>query len=415
MRAKRLPARAGQRGAQVGREQRPLAYRVDTVLQQRARRKGADVAGGEHLRVRERTQPVVDAHEAARVEFEPAVAQPGGRGGIGEQQATVGRQHAVRLAVGRLGVDTLHAMAAQHRDATPCQHALETRTHALGVLRQQRLGGGDQRHLDTLRRLAVLAQQALQTVVQAETHLDAARATADHQHAMRRLGAQHRLLDLGEALDELVHRLDGDGVPIGALDGRAIRGRAGVEREQVEVQIGTAVDPQAARVRLQPDDARVQQPRVRLACERREIDMAFVERVVTGEIAGQHAGVGRQHVARDQRHACARRALQGEAPQHLDVRVTAADQHQFALEHLRLQHAGSLQWIAEPGGVAPAVLAEGGGSRTHQTRGTRLAGFEARAPHRGAFPFPCAAIMPARRRTGAPRARRDDADHRRGG
>ena len=46
----------------------------------------------------------------------------------------------------------------------------------------------------------------------------------------------------------------------------------------------------------------------------------------------------------------------------------------------------------------PRWLAEEGGSRTHQTRGTRLTGFEVRAPHRGAILFLSRACRPPRRR-----------------
>ena len=56
-------------------------------------------------------------------------------------------------------------------------------------------------------------------------------------------------------------------------------------------------------------------------------------------------------------------------------------------------------------GVNGSRLAEEGGSRTHQTRGTRLTGFEVRAPHRGAILFLGRSHRPpcrrCRRRTGA--------------
>ncbi len=60
--------------------------------------------------------------------------------------------------------------------------------------------------------------------------------------------------------------------------------------------------------------------------QRRQVDVALLGRVMPGDEARQHAGIGRQHVARDERHRDAGNGPLGEAVEHIDLGVAAADE-----------------------------------------------------------------------------------------
>ena len=64
--------------------------------------------------------------------------------------------------------------------------------------------------------------------------------------------------------------------------------------------------------------------------------MAFVEGVVAGDEARDHAGVGCFDVAPDQREPHAGHRLQAETSQDMDVGVTPANQHKVLEEGRRL-------------------------------------------------------------------------------
>src|SRR6516225_10932800 len=59
-----------------------------------------------------------------------------------------------------------------------------------------------------------------------------------------------------------------------------------------------------------------------------EIDMAFLERVIPGNVTRQHARIRRLDAARDERHTHPRRGSHAEALQHMDMRMPATDEHQ---------------------------------------------------------------------------------------
>ena len=70
--------------------------------------------------------------------------------------------------------------------------------------------------------------------------------------------------------------------------------------------------------------------------ERSQVDMAFLEAVVAGDEARDHAGVGRLDVAADQGHP---RVLQwplAKLLEHVDMGMAAADQHQISHQPTRI-------------------------------------------------------------------------------
>jgi hypothetical protein len=66
------------------------------------------------------------------------------------------------------------------------------------------------------------------------------------------------------------------------------------------------------------------------AAERREINMGFIEAVMPGDQAGQHAGIRGVAVAPDQHDPHARHRTAREPAQHLDMAVATADQDEGA-------------------------------------------------------------------------------------
>ena len=72
------------------------------------------------------------------------------------------------------------------------------------------------------------------------------------------------------------------------------------------------------------------QPRARAGAERSQVDVAFLEAVVAGDEARDHAGVGRLDIAADQRHPRVLQRPLAKLLEHMDVGMAAADQHQIS-------------------------------------------------------------------------------------
>ena len=80
-------------------------------------------------------------------------------------------------------------------------------------------------------------------------------------------------------------------------------------------------------VRIDARDLVEEQARAGEARQPGEVDMDVVEAVMAGDEAGQHARIGRVHVGRDQGQPDPGQRPHAEAPQHGDMAVAAADQH----------------------------------------------------------------------------------------
>ena len=80
---------------------------------------------------------------------------------------------------------------------------------------------------------------------------------------------------------------------------------------------------------VQPDRLVMDQPGAGKAGERAKVDVALLLRVMAGDQAGQHPGIGGLDVTRDEREAHARSRPHPEALEHVDVGVPAPDQHQL--------------------------------------------------------------------------------------
>ena len=73
----------------------------------------------------------------------------------------------------------------------------------------------------------------------------------------------------------------------------------------------------------------MEQPRPGEARERPEVDVDVVELVEAGDQAGQHPGVGRMEIARDDRDPHAGNGTHPQPAQHDDVTVAAADEDEI--------------------------------------------------------------------------------------
>lgn len=84
------------------------------------------------------------------------------------------------------------------------------------------------------------------------------------------------------------------------------------------------------------------EPRPGEAGQAAQIDMAFLEAVMPGDIARQHAGIGRLYVACDQGDADAGLRPHAETFQHMHMRVPAANEHEIPVYRRRGLHRPAL-------------------------------------------------------------------------
>ena len=281
---------AGERAAQIGGERRALADGVDTGLLARMGDHRRHVAGGEDPRIAGRTQGFVDRDEAVRsVSGSPVSASQGAAPASVTHSASSKSTRLPSAQISDAGRDPDDLAAGQHGDPALGEDPLEEPADAPVVRRQQRVPG-DQGNLDRT------AAQPGEPILRRERQLDAAGAAADHREAQPRhlAGAGEQRLP---ARRETGDRLDRDRVLGRAGDIVGPRRRADVDRQQVvaDRRMGAAQDKALGPVeadRLVADQPRAGKPR-----EPAEIDVALLERVMPGDIARQHARIGRLDVA----------------------------------------------------------------------------------------------------------------------
>ncbi len=85
--------------------------------------------------------------------------------------------------------------------------------------------------------------------------------------------------------------------------------------------------------RLVADQPRAGKPR-----QPAEVDVAFVEIVMAGDPARQHARIGGLDIAGDQGHAHPGHRPHAKAFQHMDMGMPAADEHEILGDRDRLPH-----------------------------------------------------------------------------
>ena len=191
-----------------------------------------------------------------------------------------------------------------------------------GIVRRQQRLAGDQGYLDRV------ALQSGQAVLCRKRELDPAGAAADNGEAKPRHFSRARQQRL-PACREPVDRLDRDRVLGGTGDIVRAGGRADIDRQNIVSDRRMGIAQQCAIGPVEPDRFVPDQPRAGKSREPAEIDVAFVERIVPGDVARQHARIGRLHVAGNERHAHPGHRPHAEALQHMHVRMAAADENEI--------------------------------------------------------------------------------------
>ncbi len=245
----------------------------------------------------------------------------------------VGADNGARLHPG-------HGIVLDHGDATVCKHAPEMAAHR-GIVAGQHFLARDDGETDVVGVAPALAQQPPQAVLHGERHLDACRAAADGQEAHRLPARGHALHYPLPALRQPVDGLDRRGVLGGAGYGAQMRRRTDVDRGDVVGDRRPRPANHAPFGEIETGRFVVEEARAGEAGERPQIDMALRARVVAGDEPGQHAGIRRLHVSRDQGDAQARHRPHAEAFQDMDVGVPAADEHEV-FDDRRDTHDGDL-------------------------------------------------------------------------
>jgi hypothetical protein len=208
------------------------------------------------------------------------------------------------------------------------EHPYEAAAHAFTVGGEHLRTLGQQDVFEALRVVAALDQQPLEPILRGERQFHAAGAAPDHPDTERPAALGHPLDQALPASQEGVDGLHGQREFSGPGDIDRARPGAGIDGQQVEVHRRAAADLKHARFRVEPLDLAVIEPGAGETCQRTEVDMAFVKVVMSGDVAGQHAGVGGMDVPCDQRQAQAGEGAHAKTAQHRDVGVAAADQHQ---------------------------------------------------------------------------------------
>ncbi len=321
---------AGERASQVRGERPALPDRVDSCLLARMSNHRRHVAHRENLRISGRTQRFVDRDKAPRCQRQPGLGEPEGGARFGHPQRLVEFDPSAVGANQRAGFDAEDFAVGQNRDPALGEDPLEEAADPAVVRRQQPFAGDEGN-------LKCGLPQPGEPMLCREGELDSTGTAADYSEAEARhlpcVGKQ-RLPARGEVVD----RLDRDRVLGGARDIVRARGRTNVDRQNVVADRRVGAAQHGALSRVEADCLVADQARAGEARKAAEIDVAFLKRVMPGDVARQHAGIGRLDVAGDERHAHPRRRPHAKALQYVDMGMTAPDEHKILSDRNWLLH-----------------------------------------------------------------------------
>ena len=309
--SRRLPP---QRRAEVRGQHRGLPHGEDARLLARRVRHARAVARREDLREAHRAQRLVhdDLSRGAR---QRARREPGVRRRPRRADGEANGHEAV-LGAHAAGLDGEDAGPLAHRHGRRLQRCAEPSPRARRRLGQDR-PRLDQGHLGAW----------TQPMRHGEAQLDARDAAADHR--ARPCAAPQEGVP---AIREDAERLGGHAVFGEAGHAGDGAGDADIDAEHVVGDGRASRHGDGARVRVDPVRRAEHQPRARVAAERHEVDVQRVARVVPGDVARQHPGVGRGGLGADQRQPRAGQGVHPPGAQDQRVRVAPAEQHEVAAE-----------------------------------------------------------------------------------
>ena len=206
------------------------------------------------------------------------------------------------------------------------------------VTRQQHFVGFGDGDVEVVGVLAEFVRRRAQAVPQREGQFDTARTAADDGEPERAVVIADSVGERVVGLQEAVDRFDRDGV-LRAFDVADRRRRAGVDGRDIEADGRTPGHRDPACDRIHGERRRVDQPRIGKRGQRAQVDMRFRARIMARDVAGDHAGVGRQEVARDQGQPDPRFGAHAELLQYLDMAVSAAHEDDVGMDGDQGLHA----------------------------------------------------------------------------
>ena len=341
LRAVLAQAAPGGEGEQVGGQHRPLAHRVHPGLGPGMAALGGDIAGAEHVGKAGALQRVAGAHKPARVHRQSAVFNPRRGAGAGRPEQRVEAAALALAEMQRARADLDDAVIAVQRHPQRGQLPRDAAARGAAVAGQNP------------RRAAVqadLRRVLAQAVGYGQRQFHAAGAAADHGNAApapRRIFRQG-----GPAPPQAGHGFYRDRVLTRAGHAVEFRLAADIDRQQFVAQHAAPGAAEAPGLGIEAGHRIVEKAHARPLAQSEQVDMGFLEGVVSGEQARQHARVGGKRRAGDQRDAQAGGARHGQLAQHQRVRMAAAGQHQILPRGLIGAHGLTGGWRSRAGSRA---------------------------------------------------------------
>ena len=280
-----------------------------------ADREDAFVAGG--------AQGGLDREEAPLVERQAGAREPGRGAGFRDDENVVGLQPLAAVETDGAALYRRGRCVLEQADAAPRQGGAYGTACGDGIAGQD-FAAGDERDFDPGG-----GCDRAQAMIDRQRQLDAARAAPDHRDVQGLAPARHARDEGEPAAAEFGDRLHRRGVLGRAGDRRQAGRGADVERQEIVGDGRPVLQQHLAIDAIEPDRFGLDQARAGPRRHARKVDVAFVEGIVAGDEARDHAGVGGLDVAPDQRQADAGHRLHAEALQHMDVGMAAADQHEI--------------------------------------------------------------------------------------
>jgi hypothetical protein len=160
-----------------------------------------------------------------------------------------------------------------------------------------------------------------------QRQFDTAGTGTDHRHRGDAGMAAHPLQQRQPARVELADRLHRHGMDVGARHMAEPGRRTDVDRQYIVGHRRTRAADHLARRAVDADHFVAVIARACKFSQPPHIDVHVVACVMTGDVAGQHAGVGSVGIGTDQRQACAGQRVHRPHAQRDHMAVAAADQY----------------------------------------------------------------------------------------
>ena len=308
----------GQRGAQVVVQDGCLPHGVDPRLGARRVAHMGCVARGKHHRVR-RLERRPDRDEPL-VQLQPGVGQPVLRPRACHRQGEI-RRHPPPVRQNQVVEPHLgRGDAAEHLDPGFRQFGQETVASRRVQPRQRLCSPFQHRHNRTRACLA-------QPVRGGQSQLDPAHPAAQNDHGWCVMALCHEIIP---PRGIIAQRLGGLCMKAKPRQVGQIRRDPDIKARHVVAHRPPPRQQHPVARLIEPHRPIKDQPRPGEPCQPHEVDHQHIAAIVSGDLPGQHPGIGGGGVGIDQRQPHAGQGFHPPHPQHQCMRMPAADQHQIA-------------------------------------------------------------------------------------